>query len=174
MGSKDLDLIEREVRRRLADLLASAGVDQGRISQEILWQLPPELVRAYRALWERALRSELGSGLEGTDPASASKAKNPSDSKTGGATRQGWSRGASKGAGKKRYSNHWVVADERLFRVKASIDRKLKRLAAEIELQMDRNLDEEERESELGSLARAGAKCPRCHLALDLDNLPSG
>lgn len=125
-----MDAIEREVRRRLADLLASAGVDQGRISQEILWQLPPELVRNYRNLWERALRPEMQSSLQGNDPAGASKARNAPDSKTGGRTRQAWATGARRG---KRYSTHWIVADEEALKVKASVDRRLKRIAADIE-----------------------------------------
>lgn len=149
------DALDREVRRRVADLLASAGVDQGRISQEILWMLPPELVRTYRELWRRALRPDVQSSLQGSDPAGASKARNLPDSRTGGRTRQGWAAGASRG---KRYATHWVVADERLLKIKSSADRKLRRIAAQLERALADPAVEE-----LPSMG-AGGPCPRCGL----------
>lgn len=121
--NSNLDAIEREVRRRMVDYLTSAGVPQGRISLEVLYMLPPDFVRAYRKVFEKALREDVGPQQAGDaiEKASNSKADR---------TRQAFAQGAKHG---KRYNNHWVVKDEESLKLKASVDRKLGRLASELE-----------------------------------------
>lgn len=139
--NSNLDAIEREVRRRVSDYMAAAGVPHGRIAVEILFMLPPDFVRAYRKVWERALRPDVQGVVagEGIEKAPNSKA---------GRERQGWAAGAKRGKG---YANHWVVKDEETLKLKASVDRKLGRLASELEESLGRG-NSRESGSELGCL----------------------
>lgn len=121
--NSNLDAIEREVRRRVSDYMASGGVPHGRIAVEILYMLPPEFVRAYRKVWERALRPDVQGVVAGSGDEKAANSK-------GERTRQGFAQGAKRGKG---YANHWVVKDEEALKLKGSIDRKLGRLASELE-----------------------------------------
>src|ERR1700746_219355 len=77
--------IDRLVRARIAEFLRAAGVDQGRIGVEVLFELPPSFVRAYEELWRIALGQE---GHDGQGRAGGG----------GGGQRQGggWGRGGSK------------------------------------------------------------------------------
>lgn len=142
MARSTEDVIEEEVRRRLADRLASAGVDQGRVSLEVLYMLPPEFVREYTRLFHKALREDLagnGGGM-GKDEGQIKKkagvvkrhrrvrAEKGEDGYEEGEDRAvpGSDRGAQ--AGGKRYKNHWIVKDETALEVKVRVDRKLVRL----------------------------------------------
>lgn len=133
--------IENEVRRRLADALAAAGVGQGRVSLEILYMLPPEFVRAYTRLFDQALKEELASGGGGDRDENVRKAIKGKPRLKARGKERGWSQGAR--AGGRRYKNHWVVRDEHAFKVKASIDRKLQRMVREIEREL-KNRDRDE------------------------------
>lgn len=129
------DAIEREVRKRLAERLVSAGVDNGRVSLEILYLLPPEFVRAYVSLWDRALGPGHGVANPNSGMGEAAAASRPQRIKTGGrgtdATRDAFSRGAGGGGGGKRHREFWVVRDEGALTVKSSVDRKLLRVMRE-------------------------------------------
>lgn len=66
MGKSTEDLIEKEVRQRLRSMMTSAGVDQGRIELECLYELPPEFVRLYSYLHSQGLNTNpSGSGGAG-------------------------------------------------------------------------------------------------------------
>jgi len=124
--NSNLDAIEREVRRRVSDYMASAGVPYGRIAVEILYMLPPDFVRAYRKVWDRALRPDVVSSGGAGGGGGIEKAKNSKNERS----RQSWANGARHGKG---YANHWVVKDEEAMKLKGSADRKLGRLASELE-----------------------------------------
>lgn len=123
-------VIENEVRRRLSDALASAGVANGRISLEVLFMLPPDFVRAYTKLFDAALREDIvrpgGSGPGVRDENIRKAVKGTLR------TRKPFRAGA-RSEGGKRYKLHWIVRDEHAFKVKASIDRKLARLVTDME-----------------------------------------
>lgn len=151
----NLDAIELEVQRRLADYLASAGVPQGRISLEVLYMLPPDFIRAYRTLFDRAfLESVSDSG--GGDPGRA-----PERRKNVGV--------GSKGG--KRYRTYWVIRDEQAFQLKGSVDRKLKRLALEMGTRAGKEVKCQSCSSKLQSLQDASGRkllrfCPYCSHSL--------
>lgn len=115
--------IEREVQRRLVDAMVSAGVPQGRISLEVLYFLPTDFVRAYRKLHEAALL-ETVAGAGGGDPG-----RSPAKGRTVG-------EGLKARAGGRRYRTWWSIRSERAFRLKGSVDRKLLRLAKEIDREL--------------------------------------
>ncbi len=117
------DAIEREVQRRVANVLASAGVPQGQLNLEVLFMLPPEFVRAYTRLFDRALLESVKGG-KGPDHGTPKKV----DPKW-----KGKIVGAGAGGAGKRYRTHWLIRDEQAFRAKGSIDRKLRRLTGDIE-----------------------------------------
>jgi hypothetical protein len=119
--------IEREVQRRLAEILASAGVDQGRVSLEVLYMLPPEFVRTYTYLFDKALREAIQTPQGTPNPSLKKPSKSLRPNKTLGGPNH---RGAA--GGQKKYREHWVIRDEDALKLKASTDRKLRRVAQEI------------------------------------------
>lgn len=161
------DAIELEVQRRLADYLASAGVAQGRISLEVLYMLPPGFTRAYIRLFERALLEGVSGGGSGDPGRMPAKRR----SKAGDMN----TRSMKGEAGEtKRYRTYWSIKDERAFRLKASVDRKLGRLARDVESELagldngtERALTCGECRSELAALQEASGRkllrhCPYC------------
>lgn len=110
------DVYEREVQRRLADLMARAGVPG--ITQEVLYMLPHDFVKGYIALFGRALKEDAVSdiskraGDEGVVAKVSSRYRGRKPMTTGGG---------------KRFRTHWVVRDERALDVKRRLDRKLQR-----------------------------------------------
>lgn len=206
--------IEREVQRRLTDILAASGVAQGRLSLECLYMLPPELIRSYTQLFDRALREGVVSSGSGPSAEAVEvekqlkrEAKDRLDRRVdsrarellgvaGGLTEErdaeiarairrnellekagktqryklprarpipAWPTLMKKArvqlkaeqaetkpkpparvpgkiggvtGGGKRYRTHWLIRDEKAFALKTSIDRKLKRVAAEIEREL--------------------------------------
>lgn len=138
MSSKFEDVVEKEVRRRYADLLASAGVNSGRLSLEVLYLLPEEFVREYVELFHQAMREDISAPLAGDGVVIAkageikkrqAKEKVTDDS---GEVREVAVGGSDRGAqsGGKRYRNHWLVKDELALEVKRRVDRKLLRIIA--------------------------------------------
>lgn len=137
------DVIEDEVKRRLAGALAedgSGGVGRGRISLEVLYMLPTEFLRQYTELFDRALKEGVeGAGGAGTGnidggrvtDEKATSARNRAAGKRAGAGNRTDGRGGAKGGGK-RYKTHWQIKDERALEVKALVDRRLKALIAEV------------------------------------------
>lgn len=134
---KDLD-------GRLAEILSSAGLNEGRVALEVLYLMPPKFVSAYEALFHRALA--LGTdGLTGerADRGRVDEQGRPLTNDRVQAARQGrltegktlGGMGTAKTTGK-RYRRAWIVADERALGRKTRIDKALRRLAREIETGM--------------------------------------
>src|SRR5262245_60822938 len=59
------DKVEDEIRKRVANAAAAAGVDNGRIELETMWLLPSEFVRMYQELYHMALGPAVSSGTDG-------------------------------------------------------------------------------------------------------------
>jgi hypothetical protein len=148
------DRVEREIRRRMADLMSAAGVDSGRMSLEVLYLLPEGFVRQYRALFDRALRwdpSGSGGGLvnEGrvTDEKEGrrrAKLVRPKDA-DGNLLRDGKGelvkpgvgvrsdgRGNAKGGGKRYRDMPLAISDELALKIKELADRRLGTLIEDV------------------------------------------
>lgn len=106
--------IEVEVRKRVAQVLSSAGVDSDRVALEVLFLLPPEFVLAYQELYAKAL--ELPGAVKAGDP-NSQMVQRTSDDQLPLAKRG------------KKYHSHWLVKDERALRRKQQIDHQLRQLA---------------------------------------------
>lgn len=136
---READRFEREARRRYADLLSSAGVDEGRVSLEVLYLLPPEFVRGYQQLFHDALKEyPSGRGSADVDGRMISKVKNDDV-----ASRRSHIAGSSG----KRHQNHWTIRSEAALSVKGKLDKQLRRAIARAlgELSDLRRADSEER-----------------------------
>lgn len=130
------DRIENEVRKRMAERLSAAGVNRGRISLEVLYWLPADFVRVYMQVVEMAVRMDdsLSSAMGGSvgDEGKASIATvggGPRKGKTAGGLFTRTSGAHAKGGG--RYMRHWIVKDDNAMRLKASIDRRIRRAIEE-------------------------------------------
>jgi hypothetical protein len=119
---------EEKLRARVAEALASAGVGHGRVSVEVLYMLPDEFVQSYVRLFLRALREDVsGGGMAGEGKASGRAGDRMQ--------RKGKPVGKRKipgVGGGRRYRTHWVVRDEKALERKRKIDRRLRRIAAEM------------------------------------------
>lgn len=107
------DGLDYRLRRRLAEVLSSAGVDEGRVAVEILYLLPQEFVRGYEDLFHRALTT----GEEGRGERDDQKAE------------LGRGRKAAAKAPKKTGRGIWVVRNDRALGEKERVDRALRKLA---------------------------------------------
>jgi hypothetical protein len=156
--------VDRQVERRLAEVMSSAGVNFNRVAIEILYMLPPVFVEAYGETFTRALGSAdsgaqaRGKGQERTADLARAKVK-----KTGG---QG-----------KRYKQIYVIKDERALETKLKADKRLRALARDMRLML-------KGEEDAGSKARCGGCsgfvssdwrfCPACGHGLMLDKMGEG
>lgn len=114
-------------RKKLAEVLASAGVDAGRVAIEILYLLPEGFVREYERLFHDALTTgEEGRGRADEQKALLGKAVGKRTIRSGGETM-----GAAK-AGKKapdRIGGGFVVRNDERWGEKQRVDRELRKLA---------------------------------------------
>jgi hypothetical protein len=125
------------MERRAVEALASAGVSQGRISHEVLYLLPPEFVRQYMELFEKALKEDTRGGGSG-DPDAVTRSV-PGGLKTPGRRPKKDAEGnalpgsgtGARGGGK-RYKTYWVIRNEDALEFKAQVDRKLRELSRDI------------------------------------------
>lgn len=107
-----------KLRRRLAEVLSSAGVNANRVALEVLFMLPAEFVRGYSDLFHRALNTtEDGMG-----------ARNDAKSELGRA--QGAGGGGAKA--KKGTRGVFLVRDDRALGEKERVDRTLRKLARQM------------------------------------------
>jgi hypothetical protein len=109
--------IENQVRRRLQDVLSSAGMSSDGVAKEVLFWMPSEFVDFYSDLFLRALelkgRSALstgGSGAGGDRVAELGKAVVNEKEYKG--KRVGAGAG---GLGKRFYRGEWIIKDEKAF-----------------------------------------------------------
>lgn len=134
-GLRFEDQVEREVRKRLAETMSSAGVNQGRISMEVLYWLPENFARLYMQMVDKALKMDdgVGSSMGGQSgdegQIKARVGTGPAKGKQVGGLFTRESGAHARGTGK-RYRQHWLVKDEAAFKLKGQIDRKLQELAA--------------------------------------------
>lgn len=135
------DQIDEKARLQLSELLRSRGIDSGRVSIEVLFLLPPEFVREYRELYERALKDGVeGAGGAGTGnidggrvtDEKAGRERNKSKGKRAGHGSRTDGRGDAKGGSKARYKTYWQVKDEDALALKNKVDRELKGLIGRI------------------------------------------
>lgn len=119
------DRVAEEVNRRLSVAAASAGVDRGRIELEVLFLLPPQFVRRYRELFDRALSDPIRPSSDGGKDEGRLKASGrPAD------PMKARSMGAA-AHGKKFVAGVWPIRDEVALEVKRRLDKQLIRLIEE-------------------------------------------
>jgi len=151
--------VERAVRARIAEIMSAAGVDQGRIGVEVLFDLPQSFVEAYELLWDRALvgvdHERQGGGGRDAAKAEVGKVGDPKNKgggaggrvkdtersrermsevvvRSGGSSRRGV-RGAAKGS-----AAGLRLGDEEALELKARIDKRLRGMAREIFEELNR------------------------------------
>lgn len=119
------DRVAEEVNKRLSQAASSAGVDRGRVEIEVLFLLPPEFVRRYRELFDRALADPVRPSSDGGKDEGRLKASGrPND------PMKARSMGAA-GHGKKFVAGAWPVRDESALEAKRRLDKQLVRLIGE-------------------------------------------
>ena len=122
MSKKTEDHINDEVRRRLADYMASAGVPRGNIALEVLYLLPSEFVRAYTDLFWQAVGDPISPQGDGGKDEGRIKAKGISSSPMN--TRK---MRAAQSGGKRFVQRVWPVKNEAAMDAKLKLDRLLVR-----------------------------------------------
>lgn len=147
------DIVEDEVRRRVANILSSAGVDYGRVSLEVLLDLPSEFVRMYKDLYWQALSEDVSSSHI------------TSQTPTRGVRKEGvGAREIQLSGGGKRYKVHWIIRDELALKLKKSLDKKLVRAAEgalkELRKERTRKRDERDREQLNGAAGKIDEVAP--------------
>ena len=180
-----------EVNRRLAERLSSAGLSQSQVALSVLFLLPGDFVKAYEALYHKALkvdgdrgkgerivvektekrRDEAGEYEEGTweyeEYDGVVKAKGARKT----AMREGASLGQMPGAKKgKAYKQAWTVADEQALELKHKMDKRLRKMAREMRVLVDSGAEGVEREPQKKCTGKGCSKwlehgwkwCPHC------------
>ncbi len=120
------DALDDAVRRRLAEIMAAAGVPHAQIALEVLYYLPKAFLDQYSELFTKALKADGGESARNgaqQDNAGVGKAETPGN--RGGAKQQ-----------TKRYKRTFVVLDERALDLKGKIDSRLRGMAREIALDL--------------------------------------
>lgn len=146
-----LSLVQMQAKvlaeKMFTDMMASAGVDHRRMAQELLFFLPRGFCDAYEQLWYR------GVAAKGTDGGSDERGRgNLAKAELGRA--EG---GRSGGAGKRRsHKKYWVIADERALEIKDRVDKRLRGIAREIDLEL------KEQDGRAESRARGARACGDC------------
>lgn len=130
--------IEGEVRRRLTEMAASAGVPHSRASLEVLYLLPDAFLRVWVELFDKALK--LPDSPQGKGVVDGELGKAPSNSPMPG-SHKGLrvNSGAQAGSGThlgggapKKGPNGWLVKDQGALDLKAKMDKRLRSMAREI------------------------------------------
>src|SRR5688572_21341706 len=117
------DRIEDEVRRRLSEAGASAGLAKARLSQEVLFLLPPEFVRLYQDLFDRALGDPVQRAGDGGKDAGRLKASGKSKDPMRARSRAGAAHG------KRFVAGVWPIRSELALEEKQRLDRAIIRAA---------------------------------------------
>lgn len=122
MAQTHNDRLMDEVRRRITEMTASAGVDRGRISLEVLFLLPARFMREYRYVFDAALDDPLKPQIDGGKDAGRIKAAGkPRDSM------KARSMSGAKKESRRTVSTYWPVKNEDYLRIKVNLDRQLVR-----------------------------------------------
>lgn len=141
---------EEMYRRARTEIAAEAGAGYGRVSLEALYLLPAEFTNAYQRLFLAALKESPGDSGEKNPLVKKSPRltrKGPGhenqrvvvrDKQSGEVVGQGMAEvldrdpdrgGGAARSGGKRHRDHWLVKDERAFRLKKTVDDQLRELA---------------------------------------------
>jgi hypothetical protein len=115
------DKVDDEIRRRMSNIAAAAGVSRGRIELEVLFLLPPEFVREYSRLFRAALDDPVTSGDGGKDEGRI-KAKGTARDEMKTRSMSG-----AKTGGKRFVAGHWPVRSEKAIDAKRKLDKRLVR-----------------------------------------------
>jgi hypothetical protein len=113
------DRVTEEVNKRLTLAASAAGVDRGRIEIEVLFLLPPEFVRQYKELFDRALADPIRPTSDG--------GKDEGRIRASGHTSDGLhvrTMGTA-GGGKRFVAGSWPIRDEKALELKKKLDRQI-------------------------------------------------
>lgn len=158
---------ELMAEKMFTDLMASAGVNVNRMQVELMYFIPKQFRDAYIRLFRKALKgddSDAGArgeqnhrvGILGkasgkndaTGLTSAGNTGNTADTSRGvggingrenrrTVFASGQTRSVASGGRGKKYKKYWTVEDERAFELKELIDKRLRRMAMEIQTMVD-------------------------------------
>jgi hypothetical protein len=146
--------------RALAEILASAGVPSSRIALEVLFLLPDRFVDVYAQVFEAGLIAPVKAPGEAAGLAGELGRAPGSTSALRGTVSQ------VSGTGKK-YKRIWVIKSEGALELKNRIDKRLRAMGREMELELEeiRKLElggEGKASSGKGKVASSQAGCGRC------------
>lgn len=152
---------ELMAEKMFADMMASAGVSHSRMGVELMYFIPRQFRDAYIRLFRKALKGDdADAGANGIrnaevgalgraagkndDSGVTSLGENGERGERGERGREkrrtifasGQTRSVSSGRGKK-YKRYWTVEDERALDLKEAIDKRLRRMAMEINSLID-------------------------------------
>ena len=143
------DRVAEEVNRRLSQAASAAGVARGRIELEVLFLLPPEFVRRYRELFDRALADPIKPSSDGGKDEgrirAAGKPMDPMKARSMGAASHG----------KKFVAGVWPIRDEVALSAKRRLDKQLVRVAEEALVSIG---------AAAGALSSSSIRCTNCGL----------
>ena len=113
------DRVAEEVNKRLTLAASAAGVDRGRIEIEILFLLPPEFVRQYKELFDRALADPVKPTSDG--------GKDEGRIRASGRTGDGLHvrTMSAAGGGKRFVAGTWPIRNEQALELKRKLDRQI-------------------------------------------------
>lgn len=117
---------EDKIRIRLAEIMSGAGLGYNQISLEILYMLPREFVDRYIQLWEKAYGPPVrGGGDQMARDGELGRAETSTRLK-------GKVVGSGAGGASKRFSRVMQMKDERAFRLKERIDKRLRSIGRDM------------------------------------------
>lgn len=121
--------VRRMVQAQVAAVLSSAGVDQKRVATQVLFYLPGEFVTLYEELFDRALKitGEEGGAAERTG--ALGKAPSGTSGSKGNKTQL-------RGGQGKKFKEIWVVRDEEALDLKTRVDKRLRKIAKDMQTEM--------------------------------------
>jgi len=122
-------------RRARIEVAAEAGAGYGRVSLEALYLLPSEFTNVYQRLFLQALKESPGQTGE-ANPLVKRAARLIKKEEGDVLDRDPDRGGGSARGGGKRHRDHWLIKDERAFRLKKNIDDQLRELATVVALEL--------------------------------------
>lgn len=139
-----------QLRKRLAELMSSAGLGYNSISLEVLYLLPEEFIGRYIWLWEKAL-GPAGSGDNAGRQADRDGGLGVAKTETG---KRGVMPTGASSTQKKWKRMGLAIRDEKALELKDRIDRRLRSIA--------RDIRSFEVEGGLGTSGKKTAQCTKC------------
>lgn len=153
---------ELMAEKMFADMMSSAGVPVNRMQMELMYFIPRQFRDAYIRLFRKALKgddSDAGArGMQNARVGELGKASGKNDdsgmtsdgSGVEGSNERdhgrenrrtvfasGQTRSVASGGRGKKYKKYWTIEDERAFELKELVDKRLRRMAMEIQKMVD-------------------------------------